>query len=77
MAQDQSAEEKQLAKSRKKVEKWLISNKRFINITGIEKDISAPKGLIQKYIKYDKKINDKWIEPIHGVIKKITSFSVR
>ncbi|UZO80574.1 hypothetical protein NBT05_16710 [Aquimarina sp. ERC-38] len=77
MTQDQSAEEKQLAKSRKKVEKWLISNKRFINITGIEKDISAPKGLIQKYIKYDKKINDKWIEPIHGVIKKITSFSVR
>lgn len=77
MSQEQAAEQKQLSKSRKRVERWLMNNKKFINITGIEKEISAPKGLIQKYIKYDKKINDKWIEPIHGVIKKITSFSLR
>ena len=77
MSQEQTAEQKQLAKSRKRVERWLMNNQRFINITGIEKEISAPKGLIQKYIKYDKKINDKWIDPIHGVIKNITSFSLR
>lgn len=68
---------KKLKNNRKRVEKWLISNQRFINITGIEKEISAPKGLVQKFIKYDKKINDKWIDPLHGVIKKITSFSLR
>lgn len=77
MSQEQNTDQKQLDKKRKRVEKWLIDNKAFINITGIEKDMSAPKGLIQKYIKYDKKINDKWIEPIHDVIKKITSFSLR
>lgn len=72
-----STDQKQLEKSRKRVEKWLMSNKAFINITGIEKQISAPKGLVQKFIKYDKKINDKWIEPLHGVIKEISSFSLR
>ncbi|KAA1246731.1 hypothetical protein [Aquimarina sp. RZ0] len=72
-----SQEKKQLEKNRKRVEKWLMSNQRFINITGIEKEISAPKGLVQKFIKYDKKINDKWINPLHGVIKVISSFSLR
>ncbi|GAA4112008.1 hypothetical protein GCM10022393_10150 [Aquimarina addita] len=72
-----STDQKQLEKSRKRVEKWLMNNKAFINITGIEKHISAPKGLVQKFIKYDKKINDKWIEPLHGVIKEISSFSLR
>lgn len=62
---------------RKKVEKWLKRNESFINITGIEKSICGPKGLIQKWIKYDKKINDKWIIPIDLEIKRITSYSIR
>ncbi len=72
-----SDQQKTLEKNRKRVEKWLLSNQRFINITGIEKEISAPKGLVQKFIKYDKKINDKWINPLHEVVKEITSFSLR
>ncbi|GAA0725411.1 hypothetical protein [Aquimarina litoralis] len=77
MSKEELEQQKQLKKNRKRVEKWLISNQKFINITGIEKEISAPKGLVQKFIKYDKKINDKWIEPLHGVLKKISTFSLR
>ncbi len=63
--------------NRKRVEKWLVNNHRYINITAIEKEISAPKGLVQKFVKYDKKINDKWIEPLFMVIKSFTSFNLR
>ncbi len=77
MSKEDLEQQKQLQKNRKRVEKWLISNQKFINITGIEKEISAPKGLVQKFIKYDKKINDKWIDPLHEVLKRITVFSLR
>ena len=63
--------------NRKRVEKWLLKNQKFINITAMEKEISAPKGLIQKFVKYDKKIQDKWIDPIHNVIENFTTFSLR
>ncbi|MHA7058382.1 hypothetical protein ACWGOQ_0014255 [Aquimarina sp. M1] len=77
MSKEDLEQQKQLKKNRKRVEKWLISNQKFINITGIEKEISAPKGLVQKFIKYDKKINDKWINPLHEVLKRIATFSLR
>ncbi len=68
---------KKTLNNRKRVEKWLIKNHKYINITAIEKEISAPKGLVQKFVKYDKKINDKWISPLYTVIKKFTSFNLR
>lgn len=77
MSGDELKQAKKLANDRKRVERWLMKNQRFINITGIEKEISAPKGLVQKFIKYDKRINDKWITPLHGVIKEITSLSLK
>ena len=77
MSHEDLEQKKVLQKNRKRVEKWLINNQNFINITGIEKEISAPKGLVQKFIKYDKKINDKWINPLHGVLKRIAAFSLR
>ncbi|AXT56295.1 hypothetical protein J8L88_12140 [Aquimarina sp. MMG015] len=77
MSKEELEQQKQLQKNRKRVEKWLINNQNFINITGIEKEISAPKGLVQKFIKYDKKINDKWINPLHEVLKRIATFSLR
>jgi len=77
MSKEELEQQKQLQKNRKRVEKWLINNQKFINITGIEKEISAPKGLVQKFIKYDKKINDKWINPLHEVLKRIAAFSLR
>ncbi|MEW7292513.1 hypothetical protein [Aquimarina sp. 2304DJ70-9] len=68
---------KKILNNRKRVEKWLINNHKYINITAIEKEISAPKGLVQKFVKYDKKINDKWISPLYVVIKRFTSFNLR
>ncbi|WP_103865671.1 hypothetical protein [Aquimarina sp. I32.4] len=68
---------KKTQNNRKRVEKWLINNQKYINITALEKEISAPKGLIQKFIKYDKKIHDKWIDPLYGVIKQFISFKLR
>jgi len=63
--------------NRKRVEKWLVANHKYINITAIEKEISAPKGLVQKFVKYDKRIHDKWISPLHDVIKSFTTFNLR
>jgi len=77
MSEDELKKARKLASDRKRVERWLMKNQRFINITGIEKEITAPKGLVQKFIKYDKKINDKWIPPLHGVIKDITSLNLK
>ncbi len=68
---------KKIQNNRKRVEKWLLNNHKYINITAIEKEISAPKGLVQKFVKYDKKINDKWINPLYHVIKRFTSFTLR
>ncbi len=75
--QEELVSPKKKLNNRKRVEKWLINNHRYINITAIEKEIAAPKGLVQKFVKYDKKINDKWIEPLFGVIKRFTSFNLR
>ncbi len=77
MSEGNNLEKKTIKKNRKRVEKWLITNSKYINITAIEKEMSAPKGLIQKFVKYDKKINDKWIDPLHDIIKKFTTFRLR
>ncbi len=69
--------DKKTQNNRKRVEKWLRNNQKYINITAIEKEIAAPKGLVQKFIKYNKKINDKWIDPLYGVIKQFTTFTLR
>ena len=75
--QEELVSPKKRQKDRKRVEKWLLNNHRYINITAIEKEISAPKGLVQKFVKYDKKINDKWIDPLFVVIKRFTTFNLR
>ncbi|MCK8521847.1 hypothetical protein M0D21_09735 [Aquimarina sp. D1M17] len=75
--QEELVSPKKQQNNRKRVEKWLLNNHRYINITAIEKEISAPKGLVQKFVKYDKKINDKWIDPLSGIIKRFTNFTLR
>ncbi|SHJ22155.1 hypothetical protein [Aquimarina spongiae] len=77
MMQEELVSPKKRQNDRKRVEKWLLNNHRYINITAIEKEISAPKGLVQKFVKYDKKINDKWIDPLFVVIKRFTTFNLR
>ncbi|MEW7280093.1 hypothetical protein ABW636_15975 [Aquimarina sp. 2201CG1-2-11] len=77
MSEELVLNDKKTKNNRKRVEKWLRNNQKYINITAIEKEISAPKGLVQKYIKYNKKINDKWIDPLYSVIKQFTTFTLR
>ena len=76
MSEELVLNDKKTKNNRKRVERWLLNNQKYINITAIEKEISAPKGLVQKYIKYNKKINDKWIDPLYSVIKQFTTFTI-
>ncbi len=69
-------EEKKFLARRKRIEQWLADRHRFINLTALEKSISAPKGLIQKFVKYDTRIADKWIDPIYSVLKEFNSFKL-
>lgn len=55
------------------VRKWLIDNEKFINYRSLEREINAPRGIIQKWIKYDFKMPEKWIDKLHPLIKRITS----
>ncbi len=68
-------EQKRIKGYRKRVEKWLVNNAQFINMSGLEREIKAPKGLVQKFLKYDVPIKDEWIISLHNVLKHLTSFS--
>ena len=53
---------------RKAVEKWLKDNQDYINGTGLDKRINAALGTVQKYLKYDRKLNDKRINAIYKLL---------
>ncbi|WP_103867554.1 hypothetical protein [Aquimarina sp. I32.4] len=55
---------------RQRVEKWLENNGHLINKNAFEREIEVSKGIIQKHIKYDKKINDQHIKALYKLIKK-------
>ncbi len=58
---------------REKIEKWLLKNQAFFNNQAIEREIGASKGSIQKFLKYNRKINDERIDAIGKLIKKMNS----
>ncbi len=55
------------------VKKWLSENEKFINYRSLEREINSPRGIIQKWVKYDFKIPQKWINKLYPLIKKITN----
>lgn len=55
---------------RLKVEVWLLENQDIINATGIDKRIGAPKGTIQKFLKYNRVLNDERIEILYKFLLK-------
>jgi hypothetical protein len=55
------------------VKSWLIENKNFINYRSLEREINCAKGIIQKWVIYDFDIPEKWINPLHHLIKNITN----
>ncbi len=57
---------------REKVERFLKNNKNVLKISAIEKHLSLPKNSIQKFTKYDKRINDKRIKIIHKFLLNLS-----
>ncbi|WP_103071869.1 hypothetical protein [Aquimarina sediminis] len=55
---------------RQRVENWLQTRGHLINKNAFEREINVSKGIVQKYIKYDKKISDKHIKDLYKLIKK-------
>ncbi|MFC5047674.1 hypothetical protein ACFSTE_05930 [Aquimarina hainanensis] len=54
---------------REEVENWLKRNEKMINKHAFDRKIAAPVGTIQKYVRYDKTINQKRIDLLHRAIK--------
>ncbi|WP_103072676.1 hypothetical protein [Aquimarina sediminis] len=55
---------------RQAVELWLKNNQDVINGTGLDKRIGFPLGTIQKFLKYERKLNDKRITAIDNFLKR-------
>ena len=55
---------------RQRVENWLRIYGHLINKNAFEREITVSKGVIQKFIKYDKKISDVHIKELFKLIKK-------
>ncbi|UZO80848.1 hypothetical protein NBT05_18150 [Aquimarina sp. ERC-38] len=72
-----NAENKSLETKRKKVEKWLMEKNRFYNKTAFEQELGLPKGVVQKFVKYNKPFHDKHVDPLYSMIKRMTTFSSR
>lgn len=56
---------------RQRVENWLQTWGHLINKNAFEREINVSKGVLQKHIRYDKKISDKDIKELYKLIKKI------
>lgn len=50
---------------REKVESWMLKNKKFLNVKAIENDIEVPRGTVQKFLKYGRKLNTKRINALN------------
>ncbi|UZO79736.1 hypothetical protein NBT05_12335 [Aquimarina sp. ERC-38] len=57
---------------RMKIESWLLTNYELINKQALDRKIDAPKGTVQKFIKYGKRINDERIRKLYKVIYELT-----
>ena len=55
---------------RQRVENWLLTYGHLINKNALEREIGVSKGMIQKFIRYGKRINDERIKQLFKLIKK-------
>ena len=54
---------------RQRVEKWLKTYGHLLNKTAIERELSISIGVLQKHLKYGKKLNDLDIKKLNNLIK--------
>lgn len=57
---------------RERVQTWLRKNAHLINNSAFDREVGSPKGTLQKYMKYGKKLNDKYIKNLDKVIKEMS-----
>jgi hypothetical protein len=60
---------------RERVETWLNLNKKLLNKTAWDREISTPDGTLQKHAKYGKKLNDDCIKKLNKRIKELTKIN--
>lgn len=58
---------------RQKVQNWLKKHGHILNKNAFEREIGISKGVIQKFLKYDKKLNDETIKKIYRYLLKLKS----
>ncbi|MEW7289622.1 hypothetical protein [Aquimarina sp. 2304DJ70-9] len=57
---------------RNQIERWIMSNYHFLNLSAIERELGIPKGTLQKFYKYDRKLDYKWIDLISEFARSIS-----
>ena len=58
-------------KSRKKIETWLVTYSEILNITALERKINIQRGTIQKFVKYNRKLDDSTIDSLNDFLKDL------
>jgi len=57
--------------TRRQVENWLLKNGHLINKTAFEREIGISKGVLQKFLRYEKRISDSNIKELFKLIKQV------
>ncbi|WP_459212459.1 hypothetical protein [Aquimarina rhabdastrellae] len=58
---------------REKVENWLHRHRDIINTHAIDREIGVAEGSIQKFLKYNRRINDQRIDALYLMIDRMNS----
>jgi hypothetical protein len=58
-------------KGRKKIESWLITFADILNITALERKVDIQRGRIQKFIKYNRKLENSEIKALEEFLKDL------
>lgn len=56
-----------------RIKKWLVHNQEVLNILGIERRLSFPKGVVHKFIKYNRALSDERVKKIDDMIQELIS----
>ncbi len=58
-------------KGRKKIEAWLITYADVLNITALERKVNIQRGKIQKFVKYNRKLDNSIIKALEEFLKDL------
>lgn len=50
---------------------WIMKNRRFLNLSEIEKEVGIPKPLLSRHIKGGQKLGSKWHKPLEEFVKQL------